>query len=72
MQVRGDDYGEFINLEDFDVSGLKDENKENIDLQIPYDDEDMMGEEEVAVTYSWNSYDLYYFNWIFYLLVYLI
>lgn len=70
--MRGDDYGEFINLEDFDVSGLKDENKENIDLQIPYDDEDMMGEEEVAVTYPWNSYDLYYFNWIFYPLVYLI
>lgn len=49
LQVRGDDYGEFINLEDFDVSGLKDENKENIDLQIPYDDDDMMGEEELAI-----------------------
>lgn len=43
--MRGDDYGEFINLEDFDVSGLKEENKENIDLQIPYDDDDMMGED---------------------------
>ena len=42
--MRGDDYGEFINLEDFEISGLKEENKENIDLQIPYDDDDMMGE----------------------------
>ncbi|KAK8393685.1 hypothetical protein O3P69_006781 [Scylla paramamosain] len=41
-KVRGDDYGEFINLEDFEISGLKEENKENIDLQIPYDDDDMM------------------------------
>lgn len=49
LQVRGDDYGEFINLEDFDVSALKDENKENIDLQIPYDDDDMMGEDGLVV-----------------------
>lgn len=47
--MRGDDYGEFINLDDFDVSALKDENKENIDLQIPYEDEDMMGEDSLAV-----------------------
>ncbi|KAK8393691.1 hypothetical protein O3P69_006784 [Scylla paramamosain] len=45
-KVRGDDYGEFINLEDFEISGLKEENKENIDLQIPYDDDDMMEMEE--------------------------
>lgn len=48
FQVRGDDYGEFINLEDFDVSALKDENKENIDLQIPFEDDDMMGEKGVT------------------------
>ncbi|XP_071526675.1 probable cleavage and polyadenylation specificity factor subunit 2 isoform X2 [Panulirus ornatus] len=45
-KVRGDDYGEFINLDDFDVGSTKEENKENIDLQIPYEEEDIMDMEE--------------------------
>ncbi|KAK8734330.1 hypothetical protein OTU49_006128, partial [Cherax quadricarinatus] len=46
-KVRGDDYGEFINLEDFDIGSMKEENKENIDIQITYEDEDIMDIEEV-------------------------
>ncbi|XP_045595485.1 probable cleavage and polyadenylation specificity factor subunit 2 [Procambarus clarkii] len=46
-KVRGDDYGEFINLEDFDIGSMKEENKENIDIQIPFEDEDIMDIEEV-------------------------
>ncbi|KAG7164338.1 cleavage and polyadenylation specificity factor subunit 2-like [Homarus americanus] len=42
-----DDYGEFINLEDFDIASMKEENKENLDLQIPYEEEDIMDMEEV-------------------------
>ncbi|ROT74637.1 probable cleavage and polyadenylation specificity factor subunit 2 [Penaeus vannamei] len=46
-KIRGDDYGEYINLEDFDISSMKDDNKENLEnLQIPYEDDDLMDIEE--------------------------
>ncbi|KAK4320479.1 hypothetical protein Pmani_008645 [Petrolisthes manimaculis] len=45
-KVRSDDYGEYINLDDFDLSSMKEDNKENMDLQIPYEDDDLMEVEE--------------------------
>lgn len=44
FQVRSDDYGEYINMDDFDISSMKEDNKENMDLQIAYEDDDLMGE----------------------------
>lgn len=43
-QIRADDYGEFVNPEDY-VSENVDENKENIQTQIKtFRDEDFIGE----------------------------
>ncbi|XP_076039081.1 cleavage and polyadenylation specificity factor subunit 2 [Oratosquilla oratoria] len=43
-KIRGDEYGEYINAQDFDLG--REENKENIDLQIQYPPEEIMEVEE--------------------------
>ncbi|KAK7074959.1 cleavage and polyadenylation specificity factor subunit 2 [Halocaridina rubra] len=45
-KVRGDDYGEYINLDDFDIASMREDNKENIDLQMNFEEEEIMEMEE--------------------------
>lgn len=45
-KVRNDDYGEFINLDDYDIAAMREENKENLELQMPYEEEEIMEMEE--------------------------